>query len=138
VKRDDDYFLLTFHATPHRRLRMDEFEFAEGVLAAAEEIRKLPLNQEIANRFIVSKKTNVRKVEEFVMQLAKEQFGENLVDVDFWGAFDGDDLIGEIILAADLPEQNALDKLGEIYNKVEDMGWTVSLGWIVDNTAKKE
>ena len=80
----------------------------------------------------------MRKVEEFVMQLAKEQFGENLVGVDFWGAFDGDDLIGEIILAADLPEQSALDKLGEIYNKVEDMGWTVSLGWIVDNTAKKE
>ena len=34
---------------------MDELEFAEGVLATAEEIRKLPLNQEIVSRFIVSK-----------------------------------------------------------------------------------
>jgi hypothetical protein len=80
----------------------------------------------------------VRKVEEFVMQLAKQQFGENLLGVDFWGPFDGDDLIGEIILATDLPEQDALDKFGEIYNQIEDMGWTVSLGWIVDSTAKSE
>ena len=80
----------------------------------------------------------MRKVDEFVMQLAKQQFGENLVGIDFWGPFDGDDLIGELILAVDLPEQDALDRLGEIYTKVEDMGWTVSLGWIVDSTAQKE
>jgi len=80
----------------------------------------------------------MRKVDEFVMQLAKQQFGENLVGIDFWGPFDGDDLIGELILAVDLPEQDALDRLGGIYIKVEDMGWTVSLGWIVDSTAQKE
>jgi hypothetical protein len=44
--------------------------------------------------------------------------------VDFWKSFDGDDLIGELVLAADLPEQDVLGKLGEIY-KVEDMDWTL-------------
>ena len=80
----------------------------------------------------------MRKVEEFVMQLAKQQFGENLVGVDFWGPFGVDDLIGELVLAADMPERDALDKFGKIYSKVEYMGWTVSLGWIVDSIPQKE
>lgn len=34
--------------------------------------------------------------------------------------------------------QRLLDKLGEMYNQIEYIGWTVSLGWIVDSAAQKE
>jgi hypothetical protein len=78
------------------------------------------------------------KLEEYLFELAQQQFGENLVGIDFFGPFDGDDLMGELILAKDIGYQEAAEKLFEIYRQVEYRGWSVSLGWIADgNTAQQ-
>lgn len=78
------------------------------------------------------------KLEEYLLELAQQQFGENLVGIDFFGPFDGDDMMGELILTTDPGYKEVAEKLFDIYKQVEDRGWSVSLGWIVDGAMAQQ
>ena len=71
----------------------------------------------------------------YLSELARQQFGEHLVGVDFWGPMGGDDMMGEVILKTDLDANQVLMLLRTIHQKVKDKGWRVTLGWIVDNSS---
>jgi hypothetical protein len=38
------------------------------------------------------------EVKDCIFKLAKEEFGNSFVDVDFFGPYDGEDMMGEVIM----------------------------------------
>ena len=74
------------------------------------------------------------ELKEYIIQLAKQQFGDFLAGVDFWGPIEGDDMMGELILSTELDDDEVLEKLHSIHRQTREHVWRVTLGWVANNT----
>jgi hypothetical protein len=75
------------------------------------------------------------KVEEYIIELAKKEFGENLIDVDFLLPLDGgEDANAEIILREEEDDEEVTEKLARIYFTVRKKGFFVPVSWVIDNS----
>jgi len=74
------------------------------------------------------------KMEEYIVELAKKEFGENFKDVNFILPLDeGEDASAEIVIREDEDDDEVLEKLANIYFATQAKGWFVTVGWVVDN-----
>ncbi|MBC8233526.1 hypothetical protein H8E77_28590 [bacterium] len=76
-------------------------------------------------------------VKEYVWDLAKKEFGEILVDIDFWGPLEGEDMMGEFVLAQYIDDDEFMKKLIAIDNKAKDAGWRICFDYTVDGVLDK-
>lgn len=71
------------------------------------------------------------KVEEYIRELAEQEFRNNLLRVDFFGPYDGFDTMAEVVLQHDEDDDVILDKLTKIYFTARDKGLFVPVSWVV-------
>ena len=76
-------------------------------------------------------------VKECVWELAKNEFGEILVDIDFWGPLEGEDMMGEFVLAQYIDDDEFMKKLIAIDNKAKDAGWRICFDYTVNGVLDK-
>ena len=76
-------------------------------------------------------------VKECVWELAKKEFGENLMDIDFWGPLEGEDMMGEFVLAQNIDDNEFMKKLIVIDNKAKDAGWRICFDYTVNSVLDK-
>jgi 5,10-methenyltetrahydromethanopterin hydrogenase len=75
------------------------------------------------------------EVKDCILKLAKEEFGKSFVDVDFFGPYDSEDMMGEIILRNDIADDEVIMKLYSITRRAEEQGWQICLSWVTDESA---
>jgi hypothetical protein len=78
--------------------------------------------------------TTYVKMEEYIIELAKKEFGENFKDVNFILPLDEEeDASAEIVIREYEDDDEVLEKLANIYFAAQAKGWFVTVGWVVDN-----
>ncbi len=69
-------------------------------------------------------------VKEVIKKLAEREFGNMVVNIDFWGPLDGEDMMGELALNPALSEDEVYERLDRIDREASQQGWRVALDWV--------
>lgn len=71
-------------------------------------------------------------VKECLWELGREHLGELLVDIDFFGPLEGEDMIGEFVVRDSVTPENLDERVDLISTAAEKQGWRVCLAWVMD------